>query len=76
MFFYCMMSDRLLLRYEMPGAQLLGMVNCRICHTCWNAYRYRVHPNHCAKPDVYCLYLVSETNLLIIQIIITDEFTK
>jgi len=25
--------------YEMPGAQLLGMVNCRICHTCWNAYR-------------------------------------
>jgi len=25
--------------YEMPGAQLLGMLNCRICNTCWNAYR-------------------------------------
>jgi len=25
--------------YEMPGAQLIGMANCRICHTCWNAYR-------------------------------------
>jgi len=25
--------------YEMPGAQLLGMMNCRICHSCWTAYR-------------------------------------
>jgi len=25
--------------YEMPGAQLIGMMNCRICHSCWTAYR-------------------------------------
>ena len=26
-------------RYDMPGAHLLGMSHCKICQTCWMAYR-------------------------------------
>ena len=25
--------------YEVPGAELAGMPQCRICQTCWMAYR-------------------------------------